>query len=1347
MSSFVDMEYKAVEHDPFAGPVIQQVVPLTEPQLELWLTCQFGGNDANRAYNESVSLRLRGPFNRIALEQAVNAIVRRHEAFRSAFSGNGKAMLIFEQIDVPFAYYDLTTFPCDEQQAAISQFLSNEAQYVFDLQNGPLVRVGLHRLAETEHLFTLTAHHLVCDGWSAGVALQDLGAFYSAHVQGRMPLLPPAESISAYSTEELAFAQTDDYKAIETFWLNQFQGTIPVLDLPTDFPRPPRRTYASQRLDYQIDNDLTAAVRKLGQRAGCSFVSTLLVSFEVLLHRLTGQTDLVVGLPAAGQSATDHGRLVGHCVNLLPLRSFPQPDQPFIDYLKSRREEILDAFDHQRLTFGSLLKKLTIPRDPARIPLVPVLFNVDYGLVEGIDFQELTVELISNPRQFEAADLFVNAGGAGDSLTLEWSYNTALFGPETIDGFMAQFVQLLRDVTADPTVQLGKMPVLTTAENTLEVASPSSNGAILGAVADYPHNTPLHDLLAETADVFAQKTALEFNGKSFTYQDLHSRANQLAHRLIAKGVEPGQLVGIMLDRSPDMLVGLLAILKAGAAYLPLDPSFPHDRLAFMLTDSGASLILTSSKYAGRLNLARPELLVDEATGEGPTDAPAVRVTSDALAYVLYTSGSTGQPKGVQIDHRNLVNLLYTMRAWPGMLPTDKLLSVTTISFDIVGVELFLPLLVGGTVILADADTIRDGRLLLAALSQPGITHMQATPATYRMLLASGWESKLPLAVMCGGEPMTNDLATKLLARSASVWNLYGPTETTVYSIGKQILATDEIITIGRPVQNTQVYLLDERGKPVTAGAVGEIYIGGDGVSRRGYLNRPELTAERFVQNPFGSGTLYRTGDLGKQLPSGEILCLGRMDHQVKIRGYRIELGEIENTLTTLPDIREAAIIVREDRPGDVRLVAYVVPDTAVNGSSSSQKEQISAWRQSLRQKLPEYMIPAELIALSSLPIGSTGKIDRKALTQLPLNGHQLGDNTREKTPEETLLLRVWSDVLGVTNIGLQDSFFDLGGHSMLALQVMTQLEKETNRRLPLSTLFEYPTIESLAKLLHQDAQPTPLRSLVTIKAHGTKMPIYIVHGGGLNLLTFRGLIEHMDAEQPIYGFQARGLDGLEEPLDSMDAIAADYLDELLEHNPDGPYALAGYSFGGYIALEMARQLRALGKTVKLLGMFDTNAEESVEGRPFLNRLAWRLGRQLPKMAWIGRSLIEQPIPTLKYQGEFVERKVKGVLKAVGLSNEPTYEETEVGNEFLLRIMEKHEVAFQNYRMKPYDGVIDVFKATTRLYYVEDREFLGWKKYALRGVCVHNVPGDHKEMLLPPNDREFARILQAALDRE
>ncbi len=1329
MTTSADTHYIPVDFDPFAGPAIEQLAPLTEPQTELWLACQFGGDDANRAYNESVSVRLHGHLDRTAFDWAVHALVERHQALRSAFSGDGKTMLIFREATVPFVYEDLSGHSTTDQQASIHAFVTADAHSVFDLQHGPLIRARLLKLSETEHLFTLVAHHIVCDGWSAGIALQDLGALYSARVQGKQPQLPPVEQIGAYAVEQLNFNQSADYKSIESFWLDQYRNSVPVVDLPTDYPRPPRRTYASHRKDYRLDDDLTLALRKLGQQAGCSFVSTLLISFEVLLHRITGQTDLVVGLPAAGQAATDHQRLVGHCVNLLPIRSSIQPNQSFLDYLKSRREPILDAFDNQRLTFGSLLKKLAVPRDPARVPLVPVLFNVDFGMEEGIDFQGLTFNFYSNPREFEAVDLFVNAGGTQKSLTVEWSFNTQLFKPETIDGFMEQFVTLLREVVADPnrTVGIGPLPV---------AIAPTT------AVENGSDTLPLHELLAQTAARFPHKSALEFNGQTLTYAELNGRANRLAHHIRERGMGPGNMVGVMLDRTPDMVVSLLAVMKAGAAYLPLDPAYPHDRLAFMLSDSAAGLLITSTRYAGRMNLPTPELVVENALSEAestPANAPDVKLSDNALAYILYTSGSTGKPKGVLVEHRNIVNLLTSMIAWPGMTQADKLLAVTTISFDIAGLELFLPLLVGGTLVLADAETTMDGRLLLEALKQPGISLIQATPATYKMLLAAGWNDPLPVKVLCCGEPLSYDLAQKITARSASLWNMYGPTETTIYSTGKQILATDPVITIGRAIQNTQIYIVDDQQRPVEPGAEGEILIGGAGVAR-GYLNRPELTAEKFIQKPFGSGTLYRTGDLGKLTADGEILCLGRIDQQVKIRGYRIELGEIENTLNKLPDIREAVVMAREDRPGDQRLVAYVVTNSA-----TGSPQEINHWKQQARQNLPDYMVPAYFVVVPSFPLTPNGKIDRKILGQKPVNGHSVASEPKTVLgAEETLLMGIWSDVLGSKEIGLQDSFFDLGGHSMLALEVMTRIEKETGRRLPLATLFECPTIESLAGLLRADKPSTVLKSLVSIKPHGSKMPVYIVHGGGLNILTFRGLIENMDPEQPIYGFQARGLDGTEEPLDCMDAIAADYIEELLEHNPDGPYALAGYSFGGYIALEMARQLLAQGKTVKLLGMFDTNAEESAEGMAFMDRLAWRIGRQLPKMIWIGRSFLAQPLPTLRYQGEYVERQVKNVLRAVGLADEQTY--SEIKDENLLRIIEKHETAFQNYRMKPYDGIIDLFKARKRLYFVEDREFLGWKKYARQGVRVHNVPGDHKEMLLPPNDKEFARILQLALDQ-
>ena len=1330
MNTSIDISYTPVDFDPFAGPAIELLAPLTEPQTELWLACQFGGDDANRAYNESISVRLHGSLDRAAFEWAMGAVVERHQALRSAFSGDGKTMLVFRDAAFTMAYDDLSGLAENEQQTAIDQYLSTDAQHIFDLQNGPLVGVRLLKLADTEHLFVLAAHHIVCDGWSFGVALQDLSTLYSERTQGQIPQLPPAEQIGAYAIEQIAFEQTADYKSIENFWLNQYRDPVPVLDLPLDFPRPARRTYASHRQDYRLDDKLTLSLRKLGQRAGCSFVSTLLVSFEVLLHRLTGQTDLVVGLPAAGQSATNHQRLVGHCVNLLPIRSHPQPNQSFIDYLKSRREPILDAFENQRLTFGSLLKKLPIPRDPARIPLVPVMFNVEFGMDEGVHFQGLTFDFTSNPRQFEAVDLFVNAGGTQQSLTIEWSYNTQLFRPETIAGFHRQFVGLLECLVADPSAPL-ICPV-----NLIEAPAVAS-----------PKQT-LHELLGETARTYPDKVAVRFNGQSLTYAQLHGQANQLAHVLIEKGVRPGDRVGLSIDRSLELVVSLLAVMKAGGQYIPTDPRHPTDRIQYVMADASCSVLLTNRAHEGRIALPLRELLLETiwpTLDTYPPTEPVVLVAADAPIYVLYTSGTTGRPKGVQIRHDSVVNVLQGLARKPGLTATDKTVTMGTIAFDITTAEIYLPLLVGAELVVVDAATVSNGQTLAALLVREQITFVQTTPATLRMLWETGWRGNANLRVISCAEALPSDLAQKLLATCAALYNYYGPTETTVYATGTQILSADAPITIGVPIDNARIVIVDEQLQPVADGQPGELLIGGAGVGS-GYLNQPKLTDIKFIRPSFAPHErFYRTGDLGKRMPAGDIQYLGRIDAQIKIRGHRIEPGEVEHHLIRIDDIENAVVVAREDQPGHQRLVAYVVLNDPT-APTCIDREQVLRWRAALSTVLPAYMVPGDFVALNELPVTPNGKLDRKALPTLEQAAPTgtVPRLTLPSTPEEKQIAGIWQQVFGLATISIDDNFFDLGGHSMLAVRVMAQLERETGRRLPVSTLFESATIRSMARLIRPEQRIKLKHSLVPIKPYGSKMPIYVVHGGGLNLLTFRGLIEYMDPEQPIYGFQARGLDGTEEPLDSMEAIAADYLEELLEQNPDGPYALAGYSFGGYVALEMARQLHDQGKTVKLLGMFDTNAEDSAESRPFLDRMAWRIGRQLPKMAWIGRSLIEHPLPTLRYQGEYVERQVKNVLKAVGLADEQTY--SEIQDENLLRIIEKHEIAFHNYRMQPYDGLIDVFKAKKRLYFVEDREFLGWKKYALQGVRIHNVPGDHKEMLHPPNDKEFARILQQALDQ-
>ncbi|GAB2536855.1 hypothetical protein GCM10027085_29360 [Spirosoma aerophilum] len=1262
-------------------------------------------------------------------------------------------MCILSEFSSRITFLDCSDRRSEDGQKAIQECVLQDALHVFDLLNGPLIKACLIRLSDTAHHLTLTAHHIICDGWSLGILLQELGVLYSAYSTNSLPVLPDAPLFSQYAVQRSAFLSGADYQSIETFWVNQYRGSIPILDLPTDFPRPVLRTYAINRRDIQLNESLVLAVKQMSQQNGCSFVTLLIAAFEVFLHRLTGQEDLVLGLPTAGQSVSGQFGVVGHCVNLLPLRSFPQAQKSFLQYLLQRKEEILDAFDHQELTFSSLLKKLPVARDPARVPMVPVLFNVDMGLGDGISFEGLDFRLISNPKKFGTVELFLNITGSAHegSLTFEWSHNTKLLKKSSIDRMMVEFSSLLREVVANPAIPLGQIPLSDFTQHHQKLNQWNATQA------PYPKDAPLTELLSQTAVLFADKTALVFNGRSINYRELDAVSTQIAHAIQRNGIGPGHVVGVVLDRNPEMVMVLLAILKAGAAYVPIDPTYPHDRIAFMLADSSANMLITSKKYqgggltthytSGRVRNETSVLLIENVLAQldmFPKTALQTVVTGDDLAYILYTSGSTGQPKGVLIEHHNLVNLLVSMITMPGITKADSLLAVTTISFDIAGLELFLPLLVGATLVLADTETTKDGRALLEVIQEQNITMIQATPATYKLMLAADWEQRFDLKILCCGEPLSKDLAQKLIPRCGSLWNMYGPTETTIYSTGKQILASDELITIGRPIHNTQVYILDEHLNPVPEGIVGEIYIAGDGVAR-GYLNRPELTREKFVNDRFSTEPnrlMYRTGDLGKFMPDGEIHCLGRIDNQVKVRGYRIELGEIEHALVTNGGVKDVVVVAREDRPGDQRLVAYLVTNPPLyNGAFI---EQVPVWRTKLRTVLPDYMVPSDFINLEQLPITPNGKIDRKALPKPEACLSPKKGNQKPGTDLENLICGIWQNVLGMESISVDHDFFELGGHSMIAVQMMTRLEKEIGRRLPLSTLLIYPTVRKLARYLLVDEKSVTWKSLVPIKPQGKKVPIYIIHGIGLNLLNFSSLIAYMDPEQPIYGLQALGLDGKDEPLDNMEAIAAHYLTEVINQNPNGPYAIAGYSFGGYVALEMARQLKEMGKEVKMLAMFDTNAQESDThvNQTQLTRFGRKIVRQFPKLMWFTRSLIQHPAETLQHQQRYLKRQLNTVFKRKGLS-EPVVEDNPLDH--MGRIMQKHEIAFHAYTMKPYDGIVDLFKAQFRIYFVDDSKYLGWKKYALKGVRVHDVPGDHEKMLLPPNDKIFAEALQRALD--
>jgi amino acid adenylation domain-containing protein len=1076
-------EAAGVEFDPFAGPSLLHTAPSTESQREIWTACRMG-DDASLAFNESNVLELEGDLDVQALQAAVRGLVERHEALHTTFSSDGLTLMVAEATEVNVPLLDLSGGTSEEREAGMSALLAREVEETFDLEQGPLARFKLVKLGERSHRLVFTAHHIVCDGWSTAILMRDLGALYT-RARGEEATLAEPEPFSAYARAEVEAAGTPEMAAAEAYWLDQFREPTTVLDLPTDRPRPPLKTYASRREDYVLPADLVAALKKAGARSGASFFTTLLGGFKALAHRLSGQQDIVVGIPAAGQSVGGHSELVGHCVNTLALRSQVDGHQPFQQLLKSLRTTMLDAYDHQQFTYGTLLRKLPLARDPSRLPLVSVLFNLDQALTaKDLSFQGLAARLWTNPRRYENFDMFVNAVEGNGRIVLEVQHNTDLFDVETIRRWMAAYEMLLRGITDDPGREIAALPILGEADRALLAA-------VNDTAAEYPSTSCIHELAAEQTARTPEATALVFEGESLSFAELDARANRLARVLRERGVSRGTLVGLCLERSPDMVAALLAVLKAGGAYVPLDPAYPADRIAFMIEDSGMPVLVSEKALEGTLPSHGAQVLWIDAEAEalaGLDDSALPRDESSARpedpAYVIYTSGSTGKPKGVRVPHRAVANFLWTMRDQPGLGPKDTLVAVTTLSFDIAVLELHLPLVVGARIVLARRETAGDGAALAELLSSSAASVMQATPSTWRMLLAAGWKGGDGFTVICGGEAMPPDLAQQLVEAAGSVWNVYGPTETTVWSTREKLHNPVGNLTIGRPIGNTQVHVLDERLQPVPIGVPGELHIGGDGVTL-GYLNRPELTAERFIPDPFHSGALlYKTGDLARLLPDGRLDYLGRNDNQVKVRGFRIELGEIESILARHGAVGQAVVMARELRPGDVRLVAYLIP---ANGATPPDED----LRAFLRESLPDYMVPQHFMSLGAFPLTPNGKIDRKSLPE-PVTERADGDFVEPRTPEERLVAELWQDALGVPRLSVHDNFFHLGGHSLLASQVLARLRREHGVALPFRRLFEAPTIERFAALVAEEGFTDEQATRITRRAEPGPAPLTLM---------------------------------------------------------------------------------------------------------------------------------------------------------------------------------------------------------------------------------------------------------------
>ncbi|MEZ4270063.1 MAG: amino acid adenylation domain-containing protein [Myxococcota bacterium] len=835
---------------------------------------------------------------------------------------------------------------------------------------------------------------------------------------------------------------------------------LQVVDLPTDHTRPALKTYASQRVDYVLEEALVSQLKKMASKAGASFFVALLAGFKVLAHRLTASEDIVVGIPTAGQSISGYTCLVGHCVNTLPIRTQPSATISFAEFLKQVRGTMLDALEHQQYTFGSLLRKLPLTRDPSRLPLVSVLFNVDQGLAaEDMHFHGLQAQFDANPRSFENFDLFVNAVELHGRVTLECQYNTDLFKGSTIRRWMQLYKTLLGAILESSETGLGALQWVSSDERQKILR-------INQTAVDYPRERCIHELFVQRVQSNPDAVAVICGEHHISYGALDQRSDALAGCLRQQGVKPGVFVGLCVERSIEMVVGMLGILKAGGAYVPLDPKFPADRLAFMVGDSQMPIIVTQGALVGSLPPHNALVICLESIDSQTTTVENYHDDAENLAYVIYTSGSTGQPKGVQVPHRAAVNFLSSMSRDPGLGPDDVLLAVTTLSFDIAVLELLLPLTVGARIVLATQEMVQDGAALAAAIEKHGVTAMQATPSTWRLLIDAGWQGQPAFKIICGGEALPKELALELVERTEHCWNMYGPTETTVWSTAYRLGRGFERVLIGTPIANTQIYVVDGLMNLTPIGVPGELYIGGEGITH-GYLNRPELTAERFVADPFGKGGrhLYKTGDLVRLDDGGQLEFIGRNDGQVKVRGFRIELGEIEVNLTRHPAVKQAVVVVREDRPGDVRLVAYLVAAQPTECTDD-------ILRQHLQQSLPAYMVPQHFVMLESFPLTPNRKIDRQRLPEPRAVGQSSGASyVAPRNDIEAMVAGIWQDVLGIGRVSVEDNFFNLGGHSLLAAQMLSRLSRDHQISLGLRTIFEAPTISEFAQKI-KNAQQT-----------------------------------------------------------------------------------------------------------------------------------------------------------------------------------------------------------------------------------------------------------------------------------
>ncbi len=1042
-----------------AIPVSDAVdAPLSFAQQRLWFLDQFYPRSC--AYNVPRVFRLTGPLDVKALQKSLSAIVERHEILRTNFKvvREEPFQIVGDAREVSVQVVDLTDHPGADREAKAREIVENEVRRPFDLSLDLMLRATLVVLKNDEHILILMSHHIASDGWSKGLMFNELTSLYNAALTGTPAALTELPlQYSDFAAWQRARVKGEVLQSQLAYWKRQLAGVPASLDLPTDYPRPAVQGFAGTTHSYFFPEELVAALKTLSKREGVTLFMTILAAFQVLLSRYSGQDDVVVGTPIAGRTRPEIEPLIGDFLNMLALRTDLSGDPTFRELLQRVKEVVFQAYENQDLPFERIVEELERGRDMSRAPIFQTVFILEAAPPPAPHLEGLCIEILDFDTPTAKNDLILILADDKSGFKVKLEYSTDLFSKETIDRLLGHFQTLLENIVSNPSVPVSQ----------LELMSPDERRQVVTkwnlTSREYSEDNCLHQLFESQVLKTPDAIAVEFQEQKLTYRELNERANQLAHHLRKRGVAPDSRVALYVHRSLEMMVALLAIMKAGGAYVPLDPMFPRERLEFMLQDAGVAMLVTQAALLDVLPTQAAQIVcIDRdwsAIAQESAESPATEVTPASLSYVIFTSGSSGRPKGVQIEHRSLVNFLTSMGNRPGISKDDALLAVTTLSFDIAGLELYLPLINGAKIILASREDAADGQRLLNLLNSSRATMMQATPATWQMLIDAGWTGTAGLKALCGGEALSSSLAEHVLVRCSELWNMYGPTETTIWStLYKVETCCSGTVSIGRPIANTQTYILDKYLKPVPIGVAGELYIGGDGLAR-GYLNRPELTAEKFIADPFSNqpaGKLYKTGDLARYLPDGNIQYFGRLDSQVKVRGFRIELGEIEAVLMQHPEVRQAVVDVRTSSSGDKRLVAYMV-------MNSNSRPAVSDLRGFLKTKLPDYMVPVAFVILESLPVSPNGKLNRKGLPDPDDASSELSSRfVAPVTPAQQAVATIFSEVLEVRQVGLHDNFFELGGHSLLATRVVSRLRDHFQIEMTPRSLFESPTVAELA---------------------------------------------------------------------------------------------------------------------------------------------------------------------------------------------------------------------------------------------------------------------------------------------